>query len=67
MGIGSRMMEFAEEAARANGANALYVGTGWENGPARSLYAKRGFREQEEAYEMLFGLPEPPHAGHPDP
>ena len=59
MGIGSRMMEFAEEAARANGANALYVGTGWENAPARSLYEKRGFREQEVQYEMLFRLPGP--------
>ena len=27
MGIGSQMMAFAEEAARANGANALYIET----------------------------------------
>ena len=57
MGIGSWMMEFAEEAARAKGANALYVGTGWGNAPARSLYVKAGYREQEVQYEMLFRLP----------
>ena len=57
MGIGSRMMAFAEEAAMTNGANALYVGTGWGNTPARSLYVKRGYREQEVQYEMLFRLP----------
>ena len=51
------MLEFAEEAARANGANALYVGTGWRNAPARSLYVKAGYREQEVQYEMLFRLP----------
>ncbi len=59
MGIGSRMMAFAEEAARTNGANALYIGTGWENEPARSLYVRRGFREREIEYEMLFRRPDP--------
>ena len=67
MGIGSRMMAFAEAEARASGANALYVGTGWENAPARSLYEKRGFREQELQYEMLFRLPDPPGAVGPGP
>ena len=67
MGIGSLMMEFAEESARSHGANALYVGTGWENGPARSLYEKRGFREQEVQYEMPFRLPDPPDPDGPDP
>ena len=67
MGIGAMMMAFAEEEARAGGANALYVGTGWENGPARALYEKRGFREQEVQYEMLFRLPDPPDAGGPAP
>ena len=60
MGIGSRMMEFAEEAARASGAHALYVGTGWENAPARSLYEKKGYREREIRYEKLSRLPDPP-------
>ena len=63
MGIGSRMMEFAEEEARASGPNALYVGTGWDNTPARSLYVKRGFREQEVGYEIILDLPDPPHTG----
>ncbi len=67
MGIGSRMMAFAEEAARSSGAHALYVGTGWGNGPARALYEKRGFREQEAQYEMLFRVPDPPGAAGPDP
>ncbi len=67
MGIGSRMMAFAEEEARASGANALYVGTGWENGPARALYEKRGFQEQEIQYEMLFRLPDLPGDAGPDP
>ena len=57
MGLGSRMMKFAEEAARTSGANALYVDTGWENAPARSLYVKRGFREREVRYEMLLREP----------
>ena len=56
-GLGSKMMEFAEEAARASGANALYVDTGWENAPARSLYVRRGFREREIRYEMLLRVP----------
>ena len=43
MGIGSRMMAFAEEETRGSGAHALCVGTGWENGPARALYEKRGY------------------------
>ncbi len=59
MGIGSRMLAFAEESARESGANALYIGTGWENEPARSLYVKRGFREREIEYEMLFRRPDP--------
>ena len=59
MGIGSRMMAFAEESARESGANALYIDTGWENEPARSLYVKRGFREREIGYEMLFRRPDP--------
>ena len=59
MGIGTQMMAFAEEAARESGANALYIGTGWENVPARSLYVKRGFREREVEYEMLFRSPDP--------
>ena len=59
MGIGTQMMAFAEEAARANGANALYIDTGWENEPARSLYVRRGFREREIGYEMLFRSPDP--------
>ena len=59
MGIGTEMIAFAEEAARTNGANALYIGTGWENEPARSLYVKRGFREREIEYEMLFRRPDP--------
>ena len=59
MGIGTQMMAFAEEAARENGANALYIDTGWENEPARSLYVKRGFREREIGYEMLFRRPGP--------
>ena len=58
-GIGSQMMAFAEEAARANGANALYIDTGWENEPARSLYVKRGFSERGIGYEMLFRRPDP--------
>ncbi len=62
MGIGSLMMEFAEEVARSHGANALYVGTDWENGPARALYEKRDFRQQEVQYEMLFRTPDPPEA-----
>ena len=66
-GIGSFMMAFAEEEARANGANALYIGTGWDNGPARALYTKRGFQEQELQYEMLFRLPDGPDAAGPDP
>ncbi len=67
MGIGSRMMEFAEEAARANGANAIYVDTGWENVPARSLYEKKGYREREIRYEKLFRLPDPLQSEHTDP
>ena len=59
MRIGSQMIAFAEEAARANGANALYIDTGWENEPARSLYVKRGFRERVIGYEMLFRRPDP--------
>ena len=66
-GIGSFMMAFAEEEARANGANALYIGTGWDNGPARALYTKRGFQEQELQYEMLFRLPDGSDAAGPDP
>ena len=58
MGIGSQMMAFAEEAARASGANALYIDTGWENEPARSLYVKRGLRERYLGYEMLFRRPD---------
>ena len=60
MGIGSRMMGFAEEQSRSHGANALYVDTGWENTPARALYEKQGFREREVRYEKLFRLPAPP-------
>ena len=67
MGIGSQMMAFAEEAARTNGANALYIETGWENDPARSLYVKRGFRERYLGYEMLFRRPDSLRIEHPDP
>ena len=59
MGIGTQMMAFAEESARESGASALYIGTGWENVLARSLYEKRGFREREVEYEMLFWRPDP--------
>ena len=58
MGIGSQMVEFAEEEARASGANALYIDTGWENAPARSLYEKQGFYGRELRYEKLFRLPD---------
>ena len=58
MGVGSRMVAFAEEKARENGANALYIDTGWENTPARSLYENQGFYEREIRYEKLFRLPE---------
>ena len=54
------MMEFAEVSARESGAHALYVDTGWENDPARSLYVKRGFRARVIGYEMLFRRPDPP-------
>ena len=54
------MVEFAEEEARASGANALYIDTGWENAPARSLYEKQGFYGRELRYEKLFRLPDPP-------
>lgn len=37
-GLGSRMMSFAEEAVRTDGANALTVQTSWENSLARCLY-----------------------------
>ena len=57
-GIGSQMMAFAEEAARASGTNALYIDTGWENEPARSLYVRRGLRERYLGYEMLFRRPD---------
>ena len=53
-------VEFAEEAARTHGANALYIDTGWENTPARSLYEKQGFYGRELRYEKLFRLPDPP-------
>ncbi len=59
MSIGSQMMAFAEQEARENGAHALYIDTGWENEPARSLYVKRGFRERGIGYEMLFRRPDP--------
>ena len=58
MGIGSQMVEFAEEEARASWANALYIDTGWENAPARSLYEKQGFYGRELRYEKLFRLPD---------
>ena len=67
MGIGSQMMAFAEEAARTNGANALYIDTGWENDPARSPYVNRGFRERYLGYEMLFRRPDSLRIEHPDP
>ena len=67
MGIGSQMMAFAEEAARTNGANALYIETGWENEPARSIYVRRGFRERYLGYEMLFRRPDSLRIEHPDP
>ena len=67
MGIASQMMEFAEVEARAKGANALYIDTGWENTPARSLYIKKGFREREIRYEKLFRLPDPLQSALPDP
>ena len=58
MGIGSQMVEFAEEEARASGANALYIDTGWENTLARLLYEKQGFYGRELRYEKLFRLPD---------
>jgi len=57
-GLGSRMMAFAEDAARTNGANVLAVQTSWDNSPARSLYKKQGFGEREIRYEKHIREPE---------
>ena len=55
--IASQMTTFAEDESRASGANALYVDTGWENFPARSLYEKHSFKEREIRYEMFLREP----------
>ncbi len=44
-GIGSRLMEHAEDLARERGHDRVALGVGIENARARRLYGERGYRE----------------------
>jgi ribosomal protein S18 acetylase RimI-like enzyme len=44
-GIGSRLMDRAEDLARERGYDRVALGVGIENGRARRLYEHRGYRE----------------------
>ena len=62
-GLGTWLLDFAEERARAHEITALRVGTAVENERAAQLFAEREHREVRHYFEMRIDLderPEPP-------
>ena len=53
--IGAKLLAFMEDYARKKGCRYLYLGTSWENGPARALFSSFGFRPTRIIMEKELG------------